>query len=189
MGLVLLPRVFLLILLTSQVTSMTKLLKVRGFSLVEMLVYIAILVFVLLLVIQVVTSLVSSQRTVRTQRAVENAAILSIERIGREVRQADTINTSSSVLGTHPGTLVLEGVDTNGAPRTAQIYFSNGKVMLRENGIDLGALTEDSVTVTSLIFRRFVAGTAEGIRTEITLESGVDNSYRTDTFYSSAVVR
>lgn len=160
-----------------------------GFSLIEMLVYIVILVFMLVIVLEVVVSVVRSDRVIETVRVIENSAIASIERVGREVRQADSINTAASSLGVHPGVLVLSGKDGAGNPRTVEFYLSGGQVMLKENGVNIGALSESSAEVTSLIFRRFAASTIEGIRTEMTIESGTSTHYRVKTFYSSATIR
>lgn len=160
----------------------------KGFSLIEMVVYIAILVFMLVIVIEVVFSIARSSRTVRAVRNVETSAISALERMGRELRKADSINTASSTLSTSPGVLSLSG-EESGVAYSAQFYLSGGRVMLRENGIETGALTHASSTVTSLVFSRFYATSTEGIRIQISIESGTTTAYRVETFYSSVLLR
>ena len=60
---------------------------------------------------------------------------------------------------------------------------------MKEKKVDLGALTESDVAVTNLIFQRFATSTTEGIRTQMRLESGTSTHYRTETFYSTSLVR
>ncbi len=168
----------------------TKILKnKRGFTLIEMLIYIFILILMLGVIMNITISVINSGKIVKALRNIENSTLTSFERISRELRQAESVNLSSSVLSVHPGHLVLVGTDDFGAPRTVEFRLSGNVLMLRENGIDVGALTEPNTRVTELIFRRFVNSNSEGIRTEITLESGTSTSYRSSKFYYSAIIR
>ncbi len=163
--------------------------KHRGFSILEMLIYIAILVLLLAVIMNMVVSVVRSGRIINALRNVENSAVVSLERITRELRQAESINVSLSTLGSNPGRLVLEGTDEAGSPRTVEFYLSLGRLFLKENGVDVGALSQSDAQVSSLIFRRFAGPNAEGIRIEMTLESGTSTHYRSKKFYSSAILR
>lgn len=162
---------------------------VGGFSLLEILIYIFILVVLLVIIMNVVVSVVGSGRTIRSLRSIENSALSGLERINREVRQADYVILSSSVLDTHPGYLSLSGVDEFGNPRSVEFYLSSGRLVFSENGLETGALTRTDSRVTNLVFRRFATTTYEGIKVEITIESGTSTSYRFNNFYSSATVR
>jgi type II secretory pathway pseudopilin PulG len=163
--------------------------KKGGFSLIEMLVYVAILAFMLAVIIEVVLSVARSERVMKAVRSVENSAIVSLERISRELREAESVDTTLSTLGSHPGSLVLEGTDGEGNSVTTEFYLSQGRLMLRENGVESGALTETGATVTDLKFHYFSATTSAGVRTEITIESGTSTHYRTEKFYSTSVTR
>src|SRR3989344_2406588 len=110
----------------------------KGFSLVEMLIYIAILALMLSVIMNIIVSTVRSERVIKVLRNVEDSAILSLERIVRETRQAESVNLVSSDLGSNPGKLVL--TDALGSPR-AEFYLSSGRLFLKENGVDVGALT------------------------------------------------
>lgn len=163
--------------------------KVEGFSLVEMLIYIAILVMMLAVIMNTIVSLTGAERVIKSLRNVENSATSGMERVVREVRQAESVNTSLSILGSNPGTLVLEGTDALGNPRTVEFYLSSGKLLLKENGLDIGALTQADAQVSNLTFYLFSASDAEGIKTEMTVESGTSTYYRSERFYSSAILR
>lgn len=161
----------------------------KGFSLLEMIIYVVILTFMLVLIVEVVLSVARSERMIKAMRAVENSAIVSLERVTREMRQADGVNIGLSTFGIHPGNLVLTGLDDIGNARTVEFYLSNGQLMQRENGVELGALTESSASVTDLKFYYFSATTSVGIRTEITIESGTSAHYRVEKFYSTTLTR
>ena len=161
----------------------------KGFSLVEMLVYISILTLLLALVVSIIISLTSSQRSIKSQRSIDNSAIVGLERIVREIRLASQVNTSASIFDSSPGVLVLEGDDVDGNPRTVEFYISDGQVILRENGIDIGPVTQPEAVVTTLIFRLSTDPNSVGIRTELALESGTSTHYRSNNFYTFAVLR
>lgn len=137
----------------------------------------------------ITVSMVNSGRTIKASRNIENSALASFERITREIRQAQSADLFSSVFGANPGRLVLASTDTLGNPRVVDFYLSSGVLMLAENGVDVGALTQPDTRVTSLIFRRFSSPTSEGIRTEITIESGTSTNLRSNNFYFSAIIR
>src|SRR3989344_6824687 len=144
--------------------------KVEGFSILEMLIYISILVLLLVVIMNIVISVIRSGRIINALRNVENSALISLERITRETRQAESVDTSASVLDSNPGELVLVGTDALGSPRTVRFFLSSGVLMFSENGVEVGALTQTDARVSSLVFRRFSQSGSEGIRTEITIE-------------------
>jgi len=161
----------------------------KGFSIVEMLIYIFILVLMLSVIMNIVVSVINSGRVVKALRNIENSSLTSFERITREARQAESLDLVSSVFDTDPGQLVLVGTDALGSPRTVRFYLSSGVLKLSENGVEVGALTQADARVTSLIFRSFSGLNSEGIRTEITIESGTSTHYRVNNFYFSAILR
>lgn len=160
----------------------------KGFSLLEMIIYISILSFMLALIVEVVLSVTRSERIIKSARSVENSAVVTLERIGREVRGGEAIDVAQSVFGTHPGVLVVETVDESGT-HESEFYLSDGRVMLRIDGVESGALTEEGARATELKFYRLSDGTAEAIRTELTLESGTSTYYRKEKFYSANALR
>jgi hypothetical protein len=163
--------------------------KNNGFSLLEMLIYVSILALMLVVIIEVTNSVVKSQRVMGSQRKIDNSLTLTFERIIREIRLAESVDTAASTLGSHPGVLALDGEDELGNLREVSFYLSGGQVVMEENGALVGAVSQSDVTVTSLIFQIFATSTSQGIRATITLESGTSTHYRSSNFYTSAVTR
>ena len=150
----------------------------RGFSLIEMLVYISILVFMLVIILEIIISITQKDRIIESKRNIENSAALTLERVTREVRESTAISVPSSTR------LVLTESDG-----TIEFYLSDARIFLKENGIDIGALTSSSTRVTSLNFIRFASSTSEGVRVLMTLESGTTTDYQMESFYTSAIKR
>ena len=161
----------------------------RGFSLVEMLFYVAILSIALVAVMQTIIVVTRSYGTLRTAQRIEQEAAISMERIVREVRDASGIDGVGSVLGSHPGELLLDTTDVSGTPRTVEFYLDSGKLSLKENGVVTGLLTSPKVTISNLVFREITTTNSKGVKIEMTMQAGSGPSARTETFYGTAVLR
>jgi len=160
-----------------------------GFSLVEMLIYIAILSFLLVIIINLLSGLLTSQRNLKSAKNIENSGIYGFERMVREIRDAKNIDTSNSQLNTNPGVLVLNTTDENNVDRTVEFFVSNETLHIKENGVDLGPLTPKNASVTNLIFRSVDTANSEAVKIEFTAESGSGQFYKQGNFYSTAILR
>lgn len=158
--------------------------KIKGFSLVESLVYIAILAVMTVVVISILSSTARSYNTFRLTRSINSSAITSLERMTREIKSADSISVGESTFGSHPGKLKI-----NIGSATREFYIDSGSLKIKEDGSDKGALTRDNVFVDNLVFRSIDNGTSNAIRIEMTLSAEHNNSTTTKKFYSLAVLR
>lgn len=168
---------------------MIKLKKQKGFSLVEMVLYVAILAFMLAIIMNMLVAVTRSVRRLHSLKSVQTSGQLSLERIVRETRNASSYVSASSTLNSSPGVLYLSGVDASSSPRSVEFYLTNGAIHVKENGIDQGSLTQSDAKVTSLIFRATSTMHSQAVKTEIIIESGTSTSYRTSHFYATAILR
>jgi len=159
-----------------------------GFSLVEMLFYVALLSLALFAVIQTLLIMVRSYGSLRSAQAIERDAGIVLERILREARDAKDIDEGGSVLGTSPGELLLTTTNASGTPRTVEFYVENGQVKLKEDGVVSGALTGNKTTVSTLVFRKITTGRSKGVKIEFRL-SGSGSPSREENFDGTAVLR
>ena len=160
----------------------------RGFTLVEMVIYTAILVAILLLIVSFIISFGKAYNVLRSTIHINNSATVSFERMIREIRQANDVDTAASTLNTHPGVLVLKTTEA-GTPVTLEFYISGGILAVKKDGVDAGTLTRTDVTITNLVFRNLSNGISEAVKVEMTLESDVADTTKVRKFYGSAVLR
>lgn len=156
----------------------------KGFSLVEMLVYIAVLVLVSMAVVLTFFSLRDTFERNRVERELADAATNVLERIGRDARNAESIDVLLSTLGTSPGTLVL-----NSGATTTSFYIATGTVAVSVNSSEIGPLVPQGVSVDSLIFRRYTNAATEAVRIELILSVSGSFASSTKSFYTTAVLR
>src|SRR4051812_40338797 len=99
----------------------------RGFSLFEMIIYITIAAVMMIFVVQIVISITKGYTDIRLTRDIENSAMISLDRMTRDIRSATAIDTAQSQFGVSPGRLVLQKTE-GGVTTVTDFYVSNGEV-------------------------------------------------------------
>ena len=155
----------------------------KGFSLIEMIVYVSILSVVFVIVVNTLLIVSRSYSSIKVSLDINNSATVSMERMIREIRKARSIDLIQSTLNSHPGRLVLNTIDEEGLPLVVDFYLGNDTLKLKEGGVFSGDLT-DGVNVTNLVFRRISNGTSEAIKIEMELS----NEDKNKVFYNTIVL-
>ncbi len=155
-----------------------------GFSLVEVLIYLAVTILISLAGVFTYLSLDTVLVRNATERAVNHGAMVALERIGHEIRQSVSVNTLQSTFGTTTSELTL----VRGATSTNFVVVS-GALVLSVNGVVLGPLTGDDVSVQSFVVNRYVGTTTDLIRVALTLSGNSKAASTTRTYHTSAVLR
>jgi len=161
----------------------------KGFTIIEMLIYIAILVFMLLIVVNILLNITRAQKALKASKSIESSALFSMERITREIRNAQSVNIASSTFGTNPGLLALNGTDINGSAYSIQFYTSTSTLYINRNGAIVGPLTQTDSQVTNLVFTSIIGTSSRAVRTQMTIQSGTSTYFRTGNFYSTIILR
>ncbi len=163
--------------------------KNKGSSLIETVIYITIFTMLAMSVTSALYSLAGSYALIQSSVAIETVGETALEKMAREARNSLSIDTAASTFNTSPGTLRLNTTDDSGNPLTVEFFLSGGIVRVREGGVDIGPLSSSKATITSLIFQLIVTDNSEAVRITMTLESGQGKSFKTRTFYATAVIR
>lgn len=161
----------------------------RGVSLVEILIYIAIMTMFLILIVNAVQSFARVYRSMHSAQNVELSAETALERLTRETRDATGVDSGQSTLGSSPGILFLNTTDDAGVATTVKFFLADQSLHVSVNGIDQGPLTASTVRVTNLVFRLITTTKSKAVKMELTLESGSGSDYRSKLFYSTVVLR
>jgi type II secretory pathway pseudopilin PulG len=163
--------------------------KCRGFSIIEVLVYIAIFVTVMAMVVGTGLALSRSYRGVANTASIERDGIAILEKISREARGAVSVDTGASVLGVNPGVLALNATDPSGAARSVKFLISNSTMHFFENSSDKGALNSNKTSVSNFIARKIATGKSEAVKIEVALQSYDGKATTTKNFYSTIILR
>jgi len=163
--------------------------KSRGFSLLELLLSLAVFSIILLAVYSFFFSLSDSNlRTKASQTATDNAK-RALEVITFEIKSAKSIYTPT----TTASQLSLETSRYLQSGETATFidFFMCGYAvcMKKESQEDAVALTSDSVQVTNLVFSQISTGTNPSVKVGLTVTSGSGQNLSSVNLTSTASVR
>jgi len=156
----------------------------KGFSLIELIIYLGILTMLIMVSMTAIISITKSFGRMASARVIHSSAITSYDRLSNEIRSADVINSAGSIFGSHPGALSLtkEGSITI-------FSLENGKLKVSTDGVSEGYLTKDDVVINSLIFEHFDQGGSEAVTVSITFSSEYGTSTRVVNFQNTFKLR
>ena len=162
----------------------------KGFNLIEIIIYTAILSFIFAAVFNSVIMMMKSFNYARLKIRINNSSQASMERMVREIRLAYDID-STSEFNTNPGRLKLKTFDSLGAPATIEFYQDNGNLVVSENGAVAVSLNSSGIQVTNLIFKtaHSVMSPSKSVKIELEL-TGTQGGYtRAEKFYDTIILR
>ncbi|MEK7575819.1 MAG: prepilin-type N-terminal cleavage/methylation domain-containing protein [Patescibacteria group bacterium] len=164
--------------------------KQKGFNLIEIIIYTAILSLVFTVVFNSVIMMMKSFNYARLKIRINNSAQASMERIVREIRLAYDIDNASE-FNVNPGKLKLKTFDSLGAPATIEFYKDSGNLVVSENGSTAELLNSSGIQVTNLMFKTayLVTSPSKSVKIEMEL-TGTQGGYtRAEKFYDTVILR
>lgn len=171
-------------------TNRSKIQKNKGFTFVELLIYIGFLSMFLTVMINCVVLFSKSWAVIRANRALNTSAVSLLERITRDVRNATAINVGASSFATSTGVLTITTKDDAGSfvATTYKLSTTTNTVLLTQNGVT-GPLTPAEAPVSDLTFWRFSTTQSDGVRIRVTMTGYANGKTATQTFYTSVLSR
>ena|SRR3989344_2174962 len=160
----------------------------RGLTLVEMIIYTAIVSLLTLTVVNSIIQLNTAYRQFKVVRTIGQSATFSMERISREIRGASSVDIGQSILDVNPGVLQLKQV-TGGVTRLVKFYLDGDIIKISENDVEEGPLTSNRASVTNLVFRLIVTPNSEAVRVEMTISASTNSYSKSEKFYDTIVIR
>jgi len=160
-----------------------------GQTLLEAVVYITILVLLLVFLVNILLSVTRVIAEVRISRSLGNSAVVALERMTREIRAAETIDLTESILDSHPGQLVLEAIDEDGNDIITKFYLTNGILQVETVNPPVSSLIAAELEMSNLIFRQIISPSSEAVKIEFTLRNREGKIIKSRNFYQTAVLR
>lgn len=192
---------------------MKKLQASRGYTLLEALIYIAVLALISYLVVSVLITMVHSFLEGRRLRALNEAGAIVMERLVREIRAGKYVETAASEFNIHPGRLVLNSTDVNGNSYLAEfstdvhelstaentfwitpVYaspptFFVGAIALQVGQGEPTILHPSYISADSVIFRLISTPVSQAVKIDVTLSDIRRTPPLSATFHDTVVLR
>ena len=155
----------------------------------ETILYMVILTFVMGVIVQMLISIGGMYRGIKVTRELESSGTIAMERMLREIRNASSVITGESFLGTNPGVLTITGIDENLNPYKIKFSVSLGVLQIAKDSEDPVALTSSSGIVSYLLFTHVATSTSEAIRIEMEVSGNSGPVPKSEKFYGFAILR
>ena len=156
--------------------------KKLGYSLVEMLIYVAILAFICIVVVSTITSFSQSYRNITALRLLDHSANDSLERMTRDIRASISIDLTNSLFGTSPGVLVLQNNST-----TTKFYIFNKALQVDVNNASSGPITNSKASITNLVFTKISNSISVAIKIDMTISATDGQATKTKIYHSTII--
>lgn len=160
----------------------------KGYTLVEMVVYVAILSIITVVIANTLVSFSRSYRDLLALRIVDHSGIDAMERITRDTRSATTVDLANSTLGTSPGVLTLIKT-TNSISTTTKFYIQNGILKTDVNGTYSGPLTLSKASVTNLVFTKINSSVGSAVKVDMTIGATVGAVTKNKNYHSTIILK
>ncbi|MGM0482425.1 MAG: type II secretion system protein [Patescibacteria group bacterium] len=162
--------------------------KNKGFSLVEVLVYMGILTMVIAILVGSLTVMAKAQEKIAAGRAVERSASVALDRVLREVRLSDSVDKNGSLFDDPESALVLNREEESGDVTVTFYVSANGHLHVEKGGVD-ERLTHKKTDIQEFRVIEVDAGEGSAFRVELSIECPYNDGKIEQTFYSTAILR
>ena len=141
----------------------------KGFTLVETLIYIAIIGGVIVAFVSFALSISDSRNKTYVIQEVQANARLALGVITQKIQASNGLNASSSIFGVDPGVLSLSMASSSLNPTLISLSADDGILQITE-GVNMPVfLTSDEIRITNLVFINLTASsTRENVKIDLT---------------------
>jgi len=161
----------------------------NGFSLVELVVYVALVALVGSLVLGLMIPMYKVGVEARVSRRINESGALMMERILRETKDAESVNQTGSVFSVNPGIFKINTTNASTTGGTMKFSLSAGRGLLTFGDGESQYLTSTQTNISELAFWYLVSSSSEAIRVKITISDRQVTLARERTFFGTAVLR
>lgn len=145
----------------------------RGFTIIEFIIYLAIVATTLVSATYFAFEFISTQRKSEAIQEVNRNLRLAITRLGIEMREASDVNTGASTFDSSAGVLSLASATVGANPTLFCVTSGTLRISQGDATCDATdpALTSSRVTVTDFTLNNLsTAGRTKAVRARLTLE-------------------
>ncbi len=148
----------------------------KGFTLIETIIYVAILALVVGAFISFSLSITYSRNKAYVVQEVQSNSRLAVDIMSQKIRAATGLNVGASTFDSDPGVLSLSMSDGSQNPTIFSLDQDNGRLQIQEGLNSPVYLTSDEVKVTNLTFEKLSPRRRENIGINMTIEFNAASS-------------
>lgn len=161
----------------------------KGFSLVEMLVYVALLSLISLTVIEGVLSITRMSSQFVIARDINNSGRIAMEQMVRKIRFANNVDVAQSIFNNADGKIQFSALDELGNPEVVEFYIDSGKVKMEVDDVGVGYITSKNVVIDELTFFYVANAETESVKIILGITGQKGIQQKSVVFYNTVLLR
>lgn len=145
----------------------------NGFSLIEVLIYTAVLAVIIVIVFNFFSGTLRFDAKSRSLREISENTRLITEKLAYQIREASGIYEPTSIFNASPGQLSLETTKNLSTGETAtyiDFHLCGGRFCFKQEGKDAIFLSSEKVKLSNLIFSLITTSTTPSVQTSFKIE-------------------
>ncbi|MFH1286938.1 MAG: four helix bundle protein [Candidatus Magasanikbacteria bacterium] len=155
-----------------------------GFTLVELIIYIAIIAGILIALLSFIQYIMNARTKAYVIQEVHSNTRTAMTLVEQLIREADGVNIGASTLGSDPGVLSLSMASSSLDPTIIDLTVDDGSLRVTRGSGEAEILTSEHVRVENFITTRIGSGKRkDNIRIQMTVAYDSDGS---DVYYTYA---
>ena len=156
----------------------------KGFSIIEIIIYLAIFTIISTVVINSFIIVLASFSTIKNNQNILNSGTIAMDRMSYEIRQAKSIDVINSTFSSDTGVLCLK--DESGTSCITKFNKNGNTLNLFQNNVLVGNLLASNIILNKLMFNRISTTNSEAVKIKMEIQ---DVHGKIETFYDTVVVR
>lgn len=161
----------------------------KGLTILEVVIYFGLMAVLTVVVMDSLFSLFKSYSAIRAGQDLETTAIQVLDRITRDIHDADSVVVNQSSFNIPAGyvTLAMNAAGTE----TIKYVASSTRIAVEKNGVYLGHLSLSTVTVSNFNIKYINGTSTQALKIELGLTAPVRNASTTvyKNFYTTVQLR
>jgi len=161
----------------------------KGFTLVELLVYIAGMVGLMTVVAVMIVQIYGLYGRLTIGPRTDVIAANTLDRIVREIRRSESVDVPNSVLNNLSAGALMLNLSDGGTNTTLLINLSGDSIYLKEGAAQSQKFTPDNITISGLRFNQIVTPISEAVHIDLAVSYFLDGATTTKSYSSVAILR
>ncbi|MEN9604606.1 MAG: hypothetical protein RJB39_291 [Candidatus Parcubacteria bacterium] len=161
-----------------------------GMTLIELVIYFSLLAVLSAVVVSSIFSLFKSYASIKVGQDMETTAIQVLDRMTRDIHDADSILVNLSSFGI-PSSYVTLSMNSSASETIKYYVASTTKIAVDKNGVYLGELSLSTVKIDNFLIRYINGTSTQALKIELGLIGEVRNASTTiyKNFYTTVQLR
>lgn len=160
----------------------------RGFTLIELVMYVGGLLALGAVMIVLIVQFYSLYRELVAVPRADRVALLAVDRITKDLRAADTIDLISSQFGTTAGVIDFDSV-VSGETVSRKYYVEDGTVKFQQDSGEVLVITPRDLTVSNFNFALVSTDVSKAVRMTMEIEFQTRTGTTTRSYAGFSILR